>query len=456
MKKVSIVLPCYNHEKYIGEAIESVLQQTYSNFELFIFDNGSTDYSWNIIQKFVDPRTRKIRLNENNLLEVKRQFIEMASGEYFAIMHSDDIWMKEKLEKQMQFFDENKEARVCFTWSKYVDEYLNDIEGLEEFFYEHNKTEQEWWETFLERANHLSCPSLVCERNIYIEYFGKLYPYRQIADFYCWMKILEETNLYIVEEVLVNQRVHHHGVNMNESAHTTENNSRELLELKYIMYKIFDEMKDRTFLKYFCRVNERCPCLTHLDVLCQKFLFMVKRSQKFTYECDNVIRYYNTYFDYEENGHIFYQYLNDNYGFSRNDFFEYEGREGDLVRKLKSRTLRWVSLENTDFSTIKYPDSISIYGCGQIGKIFSKKIREFCHVEQFIDMRPQIGDYDGIPVVTLDMAKLDKKSVIVVIPSYDLTQIIGQIKEQFSYISDNNIIGFEAFVEKGKILDMKF
>lgn len=95
-------------------------------------------------------------------------------------------------------------------------------------------------------------------------------------------------------------------------------------------------------------------------------------------------------------------------------------------------------------------------GVDRLEKYFLKKIREFCHVEQFIDMRPQIGDYDGIPVVTLDMAKLDKKSVIVVIPSYDLTQIIGQIKEQFSYISDNNIIGFEAFVEKGKILDMKF
>ena len=119
---VSIVLPCYDHGKYVKDAIESVLNQTYTDFELFVFDNGSTDDSWKVIQEIEDPRMVKVKLEHNDLLEVKKQFIAMASGGHFAIMHSDDIWKREKLEKQIKFLDENKNARVWFTWSAYVDE----------------------------------------------------------------------------------------------------------------------------------------------------------------------------------------------------------------------------------------------------------------------------------------------------------------------------------------------
>ncbi len=456
MEKVSVVLPCYNHGEYVGDAIRSVLQQTYSEFELFVFDNGSTDNSWEVIQQFTDQRMKTIRLEQNDLLKVKKQFIKMASGNYFAIMHSDDVWKKEKLEKQMEFFGKNKEAKVCFTWSKFVDARLNDIEGWEELFCEYNKTEQGWWDSFLTRANHLSCPSFVCERNIYIKYFGKLYPYRQIADFYCWMKILEETNLYVIEEILVNQRIHYFGKNMNESSLTTENGIRVSIELRYAIYKIIDEMEDRTFIKYFCAQNEQYLPLTHLDVLCKKFMFFIESSKKFVEEFDNVIRYYNVYFDYEENGHVFYQYLNDKYGFSRDDFFLYEAKMEGRVRMLQSRLHRWESLENTDFSTIKYPDSVSIYGCGQIGKAFYKRIREYCHVDQFIDKNPKLDFYEGIPVVTLDRAKLDENSWIIVVPSYDLKQIIDQIKTKHSCVNDKNIIEFEAFTKKGKASKIEF
>lgn len=64
MEKVSIVLPCYNHADYVGDSIRSVLNQTYQNFELFVFDNGSTDHSWEMINTFDDPRMIKIRLEK--------------------------------------------------------------------------------------------------------------------------------------------------------------------------------------------------------------------------------------------------------------------------------------------------------------------------------------------------------------------------------------------------------
>ena len=453
---VSIVLPCYDHGKYVKDAIESVLNQTYTDFELFVFDNGSTDDSWKVIQEIEDPRMVKVKLEHNDLLEVKKQFIAMASGGHFAIMHSDDIWKREKLEKQIKFLDENKNARVCFTWSAYVDEELESIEGMEDFFKEYNKPEKGWWDAFFSRANHLSCPSFLCEREIYIKYFGKLYPYRQIADFYCWMKILEETNIYIVEEVLVNQRVHYQGYNKNESSKTFENINRESMELKYIMYDIIDNMDDETFINNCCDLEEDRCCLDHMDVVCKKFFFFLNRCAVYTNEYENVVRYYNSHFAHEENGHVFYQFLDEQYGFSRNDFFAYEGNDGNSVNMLRSRIMRWAKLENTDFSTINYPGSISIYGCGQIGKIFGKKVMPYCHVQQFIDANPKISVYDGIPVVTLEQANIDAGSIIVVIPTYDLPQIIENIKIAHKQIADKNIISFDDLVNTGERIDDRF
>ncbi len=453
---VSIVLPCFNHGKYVEDAIYSVLNQTYTDFELFVFDNGSTDDSWEIIKEIEDPRMIKIKLEKNDLLKVKKCFIDMASGNYFAIMHSDDIWRKEKLEKQMDFLKENKHARLCFTWSEYVDELLNPIDGYEDYFKESNKSIAEWWDTFFSRFNHLSFPSFLCEKEIYIKYFGRLYPYRQIADFYCWMKILEETNIYIVEETLVDQRAHHFGDNKNESSRTYENVCREIPELRYAFYDIIDKMSDKTFTRYFCMYKDEEIPKEHIDVMCNKFMFFLSRSNRFIYESDNVIRYYNTYFDYEENGHVFYQYLYEKYNFSRNDFFQYEVTEGYTINRIQSRVSRWAKLENTDFSTIKFPDSISIYGCGQIGKTFCKKIMSYCYIEQFIDAIPKIDSYMGIPVVTLEQAKINENSVIIVIPSYDMDNIVKGIKDICGNLSEEQIISFDEFVKMGRIIDEKF
>lgn len=448
MKKISIVLPCYNHAKYVGDSIRSVLNQTYQNFELFVFDNGSTDNSWEVIDSFSDSRMTKIRLNKNDLLEVKKQFIQRATADYFAIMYSDDIWLEKKLEKQMEVFNSNNEVRVCFTWSKFVNEDFEDMQEENIFFNERNKSQKEWWEAFFTRANHLSCPSFLCERDIYIKYFGKLYPYRQIADFYCWMKILEETNIYIVEEVLVNQRLHIKGDTPNECARTKENIYRENLELRYVIYKIIDEMPDNVFLENFCDCTEK---MAHIDVMCKKFLFFLKRKKGFLEEYDNAIKYYNTYFDFQENNQVFYKLLDEKYGFSRNDFFIYTGIREDMFSILESRCGRWEILENTDLSSIMYPEKLSIYGFGSVGRAFYSKIKEYCIVEQFIDIQPKCKFFDGVALHTIDCANVNKNTFIVVIPTYDFENIVQEIKSIHTDVLVENIVKFEDFVGTGKV-----
>jgi len=121
---VSIVTPCYNCEKYIGEAIESVLAQTYTNWEMFIIDDGSTDNSFNIAKHFAqkDERIKLIKQEQNNGVSIARnKAIELSKGEYLAFLDSDDLWLPEKLEKQLTFMVE-KNCDFSFTRYEHIDE----------------------------------------------------------------------------------------------------------------------------------------------------------------------------------------------------------------------------------------------------------------------------------------------------------------------------------------------
>jgi len=102
---VSIVIPTYNRANLISMSIESVLNQTYKNFELIIVDDCSTDNTQEVISNFKDPRIRYIRHDQNLGGSAARNLgIKMARGEYIAFQDSDDEWLPEKLVKQMRVF----------------------------------------------------------------------------------------------------------------------------------------------------------------------------------------------------------------------------------------------------------------------------------------------------------------------------------------------------------------
>jgi len=114
-------MPVYNAEKYLREAIDSVLRQTYSGFELIIIDDGSTDDSHKIVRFYDDDRIR-IMINETNmgLSYTLNRGIESAIGEYIVRMDSDDISLPERIKKQVDFMDNHPKVGVCGTWIKYI------------------------------------------------------------------------------------------------------------------------------------------------------------------------------------------------------------------------------------------------------------------------------------------------------------------------------------------------
>lgn len=103
---VSVVIPTYNRAKLIGKTLRSVLGQSYDNFEIIVVDDGSTDNTKDVVNKFKDERIRYIRHEKNKGAPTARNTgIKAAKGEYIAFQDSDDEWLPQKLEKQMKAFE---------------------------------------------------------------------------------------------------------------------------------------------------------------------------------------------------------------------------------------------------------------------------------------------------------------------------------------------------------------
>ncbi len=123
-KSVSIITPTYNCGKFIGRTIESVLAQTYNNWEMIIVDDRSTDDTKSIVEKYAarDDRIKYCLLEQNSGAAVARTTaMKMAAGAYMAFLDSDDIWLPEKLEKQLDFMEKTGYAFTCTAYEQ-IDE----------------------------------------------------------------------------------------------------------------------------------------------------------------------------------------------------------------------------------------------------------------------------------------------------------------------------------------------
>lgn len=256
--KVSIILSSYNHANYIAEAIQSALEQTFTDFELLIFDDGSSDNSREIIKTFADPRI-KFFLHENNCGPriILTEAVKNARGKYIAIHHSDDAWELDKLEQQVDFLDAHEEYAACFTRVKFIDEKsqpneLADNDYYKKVFEQENRTRAEWLKYFFYNANCLCHPSLMIRREVYekynlLDFFGLW----QLPDYFMWIKLCFHENFYILPEKLTKFRLRRKTQD-NMSASTFDKLVRAESEFFLIAQNFLDEFKDdKFFLEVF-------------------------------------------------------------------------------------------------------------------------------------------------------------------------------------------------------------
>ncbi|AOY78531.1 glycosyltransferase family 2 protein [Moorena producens JHB] len=122
MKHVSVIIPVYGVENYIAAAVQSVLDQTYTNFELLIIDDESPDSSIKICQEFSDHRIKIIHQTNRGLAGARNTGIRHAKGDYLAFLDGDDLWLPQKLERHIEHLEKVPEVGVSFSRSALIDE----------------------------------------------------------------------------------------------------------------------------------------------------------------------------------------------------------------------------------------------------------------------------------------------------------------------------------------------
>lgn len=183
---VSIIMPSYNTAQYIGESISSVLNQTYSNWELIIVDDCSTDNTDEIITAIKDKRIRYLKNEKNSGAAVSRnRALREAKGKWIAFLDSDDLWDKDKLEKQIKFMEESD---YKFTYTDYRIK-LNG-KWLPYVYTGPNKVNERKIKDYC----YFSTITVIYDR----EYVGliQIEPVKKNNDYAMWVKIIKKTPCY--------------------------------------------------------------------------------------------------------------------------------------------------------------------------------------------------------------------------------------------------------------------
>ena len=229
--RISVVMPAYNSEKYIAEAIESILNQTFTDFEFIILNDGSTDNTAKIIKEYA-KKDKRIKLIDNKknqgLVSILNQGLDLARGEYIARMDSDDISLPTRFEKQIKYMDTHPECGVLGTWFQCFcnsDAKVRHPERIKILNILHDQ--------------HVGHPTVMLRKSVmdkYGFYYDTNYKYAQ--DFELWSRMVYFTEIHNLPEILLHYRMADLSISV---AHATEQQGFAKRVKQNILDKITDD-----------------------------------------------------------------------------------------------------------------------------------------------------------------------------------------------------------------------
>jgi len=244
--KVSIVFTSYNHEPFLRQALDSVINQTYENWELLIWDDVSSDDSWNIIQSYTDPRIRSFRNDRTRryIYAINQSITTEAKGEYIAIHHSDDAWHPDKLAEQVAYLDSHEDKAAVFTHVQLIDENNRPLEN--DWFNGPEQSREQWLRCLFMNHNKLCHPSVLVRRVEYIRAGLYKLVHAQIDDAEMWTRLLLHADIHVLPKKLTLHRIFSTGSNVSgDSPQTRARLQFEWFEQKknYLDLSIDDILK---------------------------------------------------------------------------------------------------------------------------------------------------------------------------------------------------------------------
>lgn len=213
--RVSIVIPLYNHEKFIEEAVQSVLGQSYEDFEVIIINDGSTDGSGEVVKGIGDKRIKYFSQDNRGAAETINRGIQLARGEFISVLNSDDIYDTHRLEECAGILDNDASLSAVFSHLEFIDgegKFIKYLRGSEENWADHFpetsfKGERNIVLDLL-AGNFLTTTSnLFCRREAFetVGYFSNL---RYAHDYEFFLRLCYHQRVQIIEAPLVKYRIH--------------------------------------------------------------------------------------------------------------------------------------------------------------------------------------------------------------------------------------------------------
>lgn len=209
MPLVSVVMPVYNNEKYVGKAVDSILNQTFKDFEFIIVNDGSADNTLKAIEDFNDKRIRIISFPTNRgIVDALNEGIKASAGTYIARQDSDDISLPERLEKQIRVFEAAQGLVLVATQIRVVSDIpAFDTQSLEDYF-SRVTTREGIRNEFANCSNPICHPTVMFRKDIFDELGGYRKEYEFAEDMDLWFRMIKVGDMAKVPEKLVVYRRH--------------------------------------------------------------------------------------------------------------------------------------------------------------------------------------------------------------------------------------------------------
>lgn len=213
--KISVVVPLYNHEKYIGEALHSVLSQSFADFELIVINDGSSDNSENIVKEIKDDRIRYFSQDNQGAHAAINRGIQLARGEYVSILNSDDVYESGRLEECVQALDADASLSAAFSHIAFIDEkgeFIKYVRGPEDIWTDHDpetwpKEEKNIVLDLLAGNFLVSTSNLFCRKKVF-DAIGGFVNLRYAHDYEFFLRLCYHDKTCIIEKPLLKYRIH--------------------------------------------------------------------------------------------------------------------------------------------------------------------------------------------------------------------------------------------------------
>ncbi len=274
MARVTVIIPSFNHAKYLRECVESALHQTYADLDLFIIDDGSSDGSPELVESFAGPRVRTKLLGVNlGACTAVNYALLNTDSEFVAILNSDDAFLPNKIAEQVAVLDSTDYGAV-FGLPQLIDEEGRPFDGHHDFKLLFSAQPMSRWERmkkFFGGWNMLCHPTILIRREVYdrVGLFDERY--RQLPDLHLWFRMLQHYDILVEPVERTRFRIRDGAANTSaKSSETVSRNAFELTTIRRLFADLPQDMFEAIFEKELevLKLGRNLPQALRLGNIC--------------------------------------------------------------------------------------------------------------------------------------------------------------------------------------------